>query len=120
VCVDDKSAALKIVDLAKESFPHAKLLVRAFDRGHALQLLSANVEYLVRETFAGASEFGEAALRAIGVPPDEAAQIAADVLRRDEGRLELQTAGGIEAGLELMHSNRLKPTPLTTRPDAGR
>jgi glutathione-regulated potassium-efflux system protein KefB len=120
VCVDDKVAALKIVELAKHSFPHAKLLVRAFDRGHALELMATNVEFLVRETFAGASEFGEAALRAIGVPPDEAARVAAEVLRRDEERLALQMTGGIMAGLELMHSNRLKPTPLTKPADVGR
>lgn len=113
ICVDDKHAALKIVEIARQSFPQAKLLVRAFDRGHALELMSRNVDFLVRETFAGASEFGEAALRAIGVPPHEAASIAAEVLRRDEERLALQMTGGIKAGLELMHSNRVKPTPLT-------
>lgn len=113
VCIDDKTAALKVVELAKVSFPQAKLLVRAFDRGHALELMAQNVEYLVRETFAAASAFGEAALRAIGVPASEAASIAADVLQRDEARLALQVIGGLSAGSELSHSNRLKPTPLT-------
>jgi glutathione-regulated potassium-efflux system protein KefB len=115
VCVGDRQAARKIVELVKESFPQAKLLVRAFDRAHALELMAANVEFLVRETFPAAIDFGEAALRIIGVPPDQAAEIAADVRRLDEERLALQMTGGIMAGIELMHSNRMKPTPLTKR-----
>ncbi len=113
VCVDDKAAALRIVELARHSFPQAKLLVRAFDRGHALALIRAGVDYHVREVFESASAFGEAALRAVGVSPEDAAEVAAEVRRRDAERLSLQLAGGIRAGVELMHSNRMKPTPLT-------
>jgi glutathione-regulated potassium-efflux system protein KefB len=120
VCVDDKDAALKIVELVKETFPQAKLLVRAFDRAHALELMAADVEFLVRETFAGASDLGEAALRTIGIAPDEAAEIAADVRRRDEERLALQMTGGALAGRELLHSNRMKPTPLAKPAARGR
>ena len=113
VCVDDKAAALRIVELAKHAFPQAQLLVRAFDRGHAIQLIAAGVDYQIRESFESASAFGEAALRAIGAAPEEAAQVAADVRRRDAERLSLQITGGIRAGVELMHSNRMKPSPLT-------
>ncbi len=113
VCVDDRAAALKIVELARHSFPQARLLVRAFDRGHALALIAAGVDYQVRETFESASAFGEAALRALGVPPEEAADVAAEVRRRDAERLALQTTGGLRAGTEMLHGNRMKPTPLT-------
>ncbi|MBT2324788.1 hypothetical protein J7E62_20840 [Variovorax paradoxus] len=41
-----------------------------------------------------ASEFGEAALRAIGKPPDEAVRTATDVLRRDAEWPALQMTGG--------------------------
>jgi glutathione-regulated potassium-efflux system protein KefB len=119
VCVDDKLAALKIAELARHEFPQAKLLVRSFDREHALQLITAGVDFQMRETFESASAFGEAALRAIGLPADEAAGIAADVRRRDEERLSLQVTGGRWAGVELMHSNRMKPKPLTPPTRAG-
>ncbi|MET0209051.1 MAG: cation:proton antiporter, partial [Burkholderiaceae bacterium] len=120
VCIDDKEAALKIVALVKHEFPNAQLLVRSFDRAHSLQLMAAKVDYQVRETFESASAFGEAALRALGVAPTQAAEIAADVRRRDEERMTLQVTGGSNAGVELMHSNRMKPTPLTPPKQPGR
>ncbi len=120
VCVDDKAASLRIAELVKHAFPQAQLLVRAFDRGHAIQLIAAGVDYQVRETFESASAFGEAALRAMGAAPEDAAQVAADVRRRDAERLSLQVTGGIRAGVELMHSNRMKPSPLTPPVRQGR
>ena len=119
VCVDDRGAASRIVELVRHEFPQARLLVRAYDREHALKLMEANVDYFVRETFESASHFGERALRLLGVGEEEAAQLAADVRRRDLERLELQFTGGIKAGRDLMHSNRLKPQPLTAPQHPG-
>jgi len=113
VCIDNREAALRIVELVKHEFPHAKLLVRAFDREHAMKLIAADVDFQIRETFESASAFGEAALLALGVPAAEAEAIAADVRRRDYERLTLQVTGGVNAGTDLLHSNRLKPKPLT-------
>ena len=113
VCIDNREAALRIVELVKHEFPQAKLLVRAFDREHAMKLIAADVDFQIRETFESASAFGEAALLALGVPAAEAEAIAADVRRRDYERLTLQVTGGINAGTDLLHSNRLKPQPLT-------
>ncbi|WP_353095006.1 monovalent cation:proton antiporter-2 (CPA2) family protein, partial [Methylibium sp.] len=83
VCIDNRASAQKIVELVRHEFPHARLLVRAFDREHAMNLVRAGVDYQMRETFESASAFGEAALRLLGVPDEEAATIAADVRRRD-------------------------------------
>ena len=38
-------------------------LVRAYDRAHKLKLVAAGVDVAIRETFAAALQFGEAALR---------------------------------------------------------
>ncbi|HEX4872779.1 MAG TPA: monovalent cation:proton antiporter-2 (CPA2) family protein [Nevskiaceae bacterium] len=119
VCVDDKQASLEIVHRVREQFPHARLLVRAYDREHALKLMGADVHYQVRETFESASRFGEEALLALGLPAEEAREIAEDVRRRDAERLTLQFTGGIHAGTSLLHSNRLKPQPLTAPRRAG-
>ncbi|HEY0972987.1 MAG TPA: monovalent cation:proton antiporter-2 (CPA2) family protein [Solimonas sp.] len=119
VCVDDATTSNRIVERVRHEFPRAKLLVRAIDRQHALALMEANVDYHVRELFESASLFGENALRQLGVPEDEAAEIAADVRRRDDERLALQFSGGINAGRDLMHSNRLKPQPLVTPQKPG-
>src|SRR5690606_15008848 len=113
VCIDDRQAANRIVDLARHAFPQAKLLVRAFDRQHALELIEAGVDAQVRETFHSAVAFGEAALREIGVDASEAANIAVEVKRLDAERFRLEQAGGgISAGMGLVRKNVHMPTPL--------
>ncbi len=113
ICVDKAETSMKIVELIKHEFPHAQLLVRAIDRQHSLKLMTADVDYQIRETFESAHRFGEAALKLLGVAEDEAAEIASDLRRRDEERLQLQFTGGVLAGNDLLHSNRMKPQPLT-------
>jgi glutathione-regulated potassium-efflux system protein KefB len=92
VCVESRETADRIVELVKAEFPLTKLLVRAFDRGHALDLVQAGVDYQIRETFESAMRFGEAALMELGVSQDEASEISDDVRRRDAERFELQMA----------------------------
>jgi glutathione-regulated potassium-efflux system protein KefB len=113
VCVEVQAAADKIVELVKAEFPQARLLVRSYDRGHSLSLVKAGVDFQIRETFESALKFGEAALRELGIPDDEAAEIAADVRQRDAERFELQLVGGITAGRDRMRGNAPIPTPLT-------
>src|SRR5690606_21312093 len=73
VCIDDRDAADKIVALAKAEFPLTRIMVRAYDRGHSLDLIAAGVDYEIRETFESALAFGGAALAALGVSEEEAA-----------------------------------------------
>lgn len=118
VCVDNREAANRIVELATREFPHAKLLVRSFDREHALELIAAGVDYQIRETFESAVAFGEVALVELGVDEDEARTIAREIRRRDAERLELEiAAGNVRAGAGLMYGNIMptvpKPTPFT-------
>ncbi len=113
VCIDDAKAANRIVELMRAEFPLTRLFVRAFDREHALQLIEAGVDFHIRETFDSAMAFGEAALVSLGVDEEEAAEISADVRRRDLDRLQLQVAGGIYAGSDLMRGNAPRPGPLT-------
>jgi glutathione-regulated potassium-efflux system protein KefB len=112
VCIDDSGATQRIVGLCRESFPQARLLARSFDRQHSLQLITAGVDYQIRETFESAIAFGEAALKELGLSPEEAAELAADVRRRDAQRFELEIAGGTDAARALLRGNLWKPTPL--------
>lgn len=113
VCIDDKDAVNRIVELARHEFPQARLLVRSFDRQHSLQLIEAGVDMQVRETFESAMRFGETALRELGVPAEEAAKISEEVRHRDAERFELEiAAGSVEAGRALLRGNVWKPTPL--------
>jgi glutathione-regulated potassium-efflux system protein KefB len=113
VCVEKRDVADRIVELIKAEFPLAKLLVRSFDREHALKLVASGVDVQIRETFESALKFGELALRELGVPEDEAAETAEDIRRRDAERFALETTGGLLAGRDLLHQMRPTPVPFT-------
>lgn len=112
VCLDDRKAADLIVETARAEFPQAALMVRAYDRGHALDLIKAEVDYQVRETFESAMAFGASALERLGLSPEEIAETTADIRERDEERFALEITGGIYAGVGLLHGNAPVPAPL--------
>lgn len=112
ICVNQREMSNKIVRLVQAEFPTAKLYVRAYDRGHAIDLVRSGVDYYIRETFESAMRFSEAVLNGMGVPDEEAADIIADVRRRDEERLALQVVGDYHSGANLLHNNSPTPTPL--------
>ena len=111
VCVDKPEAADRIVELVKAEFPLTKLFVRAYDRGHSIRLINAGVEFHIRETFESALAFGEHVLKDLGFSEDEARETIEDVRRRDEERLMLQVAGGLQAGRNLWRNNTSTPQP---------
>ena len=117
VCVDDRGAADRIVELVHHEFPQAKLLVRSYDREHSLALIHAGVDFQIRETFESAVEFGRAALLQLGVDEDEAEVVAREIRRRDAERFELEMAGGgLQAGTGMLYGNTAgapHPTPFT-------
>ncbi len=117
VCIDDRTAANRIVELCRGEFPLARLLVRAFDREHALELVALGVDYHIRETFESAVLFGRAALEEIGVDADEAQSVSEEVRRLDAERFTLEVAAGdVRAGRPLIIGNTAPatPTPFTT------
>ncbi len=115
VCTDKRDTATRIAGLVQGEFPIAELLVRSYDREHALALVQMGVQTQVRETFDSAMRMGGSALAALGVPPEEIAEVVEDVRRRDVERFKLELIGGEMAGVDLLHGNmpRKKQTPLT-------
>lgn len=113
VCVDKKETTSRIVELLKHECPLTPVLARSYDRQHAIELIRHGVDFQIRETFESALAFGAEALRTFGVDEEGIAEVAADIRRRDAERLQLQLAGDITSGVDLMHGNRWTPTPLT-------
>lgn len=105
ICVDDKKAATRIVESARRNCPNVKLLVRAFDREHALELVKHDADYVVRETFESALLLGRQALLAIGASEMEADVLVEQVRNRDAERFALETSGGLFAGRALVLGN---------------
>jgi monovalent cation:proton antiporter-2 (CPA2) family protein len=113
VCVDDREAALRIVEILHQEFPQARTYVRAYDRIHAIDLMNLDVDYQVRETFESALAFGRVMLEELGRETNQASAIVEDVRRRDIARLIMQKAEGIMGGAGMLHGTRLEPKPLT-------
>lgn len=111
ICIDDPKAAMQIVELAQHEFPQAKLLVRSYDRGHAVELIRAGVDYQVRETVESAYLMGAEGLRALGHADVDIEAAVDDIRRRDNGRLSEQVQGDIMAGRDRLHVQPV-PEPL--------
>ena len=121
VCVDDSDAARRITEIVKQEFPQARVHVRVFDRVHAIELMGIGADRFVRETFESALYFGRITLETLGLSPDEAARIVADVRKRDLQRLEAQATDGILARPDLLRGTgiTLLPEPLVKPQKAG-
>lgn len=105
VAVDDRQAAVRIVELCKAEFPLVPVLARAFDRQEALKLAAAGVDWQIRETLLSSMALGEEVLRVLGVPEEEVAEVMAEVRERDQMRFERQLVGGITAARDLIRGN---------------
>lgn len=82
------------LDAVRSAFPHLKVLARAHDRRHYMQLKAADIDLVVRELFHSAIEVGRIALQAVGTPADTVEALTEEYIRRDTERLELQVASG--------------------------
>ena len=108
VCIDDKAAATRIAENAKHVCPQAQVIIRAFDREHAVELAKAGADVYVRETFESAMVLGREAVLATGASAEEADEVMARVRRRDAERFEMEVAGGLFAGRALVLGNVAK------------
>jgi glutathione-regulated potassium-efflux system ancillary protein KefC len=68
VAVDSIEASLALVDLAQQHFPHLKIVARARDLPHAVELMNREVPVIERETFRSALKLGEETLKILGMP----------------------------------------------------
>ena len=113
VCVDDKETTNKIVELVQNEFPMAKLLVRSYDREHALHLVKQNVDYMIRETFESAMLFGGAILEELGVDQSNIEDISQEIRELDKKRFGTEIAADdVYAGIGLQYTGPRPTAPL--------
>jgi glutathione-regulated potassium-efflux system protein KefB len=105
ICVDDKEAAIKIAEIVKDEFPMVPLLARAYDRGHAIDLLKAGVDYQIRETYESAISFSSELLQVLGEEEELVAEMVQEFREIDKERFAMEQVGGIGAGRSLMKGN---------------
>lgn len=88
VAVDSQEASLQLVDLAQRHFPNLKIISRARDLPHAMELMNRKVPVIERETFHSALHIGEETLRALGQPAYAARQKALLFKQHNQALLE--------------------------------
>lgn len=76
VAVDDKEQSLRIVDLAREHFPHLQLVARARDVTHWNALRDRGVMLVEREVFESSLRSARTVLEVLGFAPHEAREHA--------------------------------------------
>jgi glutathione-regulated potassium-efflux system ancillary protein KefC len=76
VAVDDVAQSLKIVDVAKEHFPHLQIVARARDVTHWNQLRDKGVQLVERELFESSLRSARSVLELLGQSPHEARKTA--------------------------------------------
>lgn len=105
VCVDKLEAARHIITLMKSEFPLTPILARAFDRGHAIELIKANVDFQIRETFESALVMGAKALETLGEREDDISDTVREIRERDAARMDLEITGGFEEARSFFRGN---------------
>ncbi len=108
ICTQKRETTDQVVKLIKDDFPHLKLYVRSYDRGHSLELLKVENLWEIRETYESALVMGRALLEGVGHSKEDAQIIVDDVRHRDGERMKLQFKDGLLAGMENLHT---KPVP---------
>lgn len=93
VCTNDAAQTSRIVELVRDEFPLARVMARAYDRVHAIELARAGVDYQHREVFDSAVSFGGEAIRILGADEMQIADVLDGVRDRDRERFELQLNG---------------------------
>ncbi len=106
VCTNQKEQTTRIVELLHHEFPLARVMARAFDRVHAIELVQAGADYQQRELLEAAFLFGSEAIRMLGEDEQTIADVVAGVRDRDRQRFELQLSGDDwRTGGQLLLSN---------------
>ncbi len=75
VCLDDRAAAVRLVDYARRQRPDLHIIVRARDREHVFELYKAGANDIVREYFDSGLRVGRYVLENMGLSEYEAAEL---------------------------------------------
>ncbi|HYX34318.1 MAG TPA: monovalent cation:proton antiporter-2 (CPA2) family protein [Oligoflexus sp.] len=72
IAMDDRETVTRVAAMVRREYPNIPILVRAYDRTHAFELMDHGIEHFERETFGSALLIGCKALEIMGVHPYQA------------------------------------------------
>ncbi len=92
VALDDRKAAVRLVQIARRERPDLHIIARANDRVHTYELYRAGADDIVREMFDSSLRVGRYVLENMGLSDYEAANITQDFFKGDRAAVaELAT-----------------------------
>ncbi len=83
VCLDDRAAAVRLVDYARRLNPDLHIIARARDREHVFELYRAGADDIVREYFDSSLRAARYVLENMGLSEYEAAELEKTFFRLD-------------------------------------
>ena len=121
VALDHPEDVLRVVEVARRSFPQLTIMARARNRQHAYRLMDRGVDGLVRELFYSSLKMAEDSLLALGVSRQDAERsvalfrahdeqnlLDAHAIYRDEKRLIQSTKEAAEELMALFEADQAK------------
>jgi glutathione-regulated potassium-efflux system protein KefB len=100
-CIDDRDLDAETLEPIRESFPNAKLLVRAYDRQQHLALMPDAQLSITRELLESSIAMAQAGLVSLGFDAAQIERVVTEFRLRDSTRLNAQfESGNIRAGSE--------------------
>ncbi|MEM9810487.1 MAG: monovalent cation:proton antiporter-2 (CPA2) family protein [Pseudomonadota bacterium] len=100
--VKDRERITSAVGALRARCPKVRIIVRAYDRTHEIDLMSEEIDLIVRETFESAMTMATKTLGYLGNSDAMVADFEAEFRERDRARLLAQKADGIFAKRDLM------------------
>lgn len=104
VAFSDREKTVELVHTVRKNFPELRILARAYNRGHAYELMEAEADVVIRETFGSALLMGEEALKLLGHSDKRAHRIMSLFREHDEtGLMKMYELWGddLEYGLRV-------------------
>ncbi|EKB55920.1 monovalent cation:proton antiporter-2 (CPA2) family protein [Bergeyella zoohelcum] len=105
ICLDDSAVATQIVRSIKHHSPTTKTVVRASDHHHAFELIEAEADFFVRETFEAAVDMGGKTLKALGADEEDVEKYNAQIRNTDKQKYALETKGDEFSACEMALKN---------------
>lgn len=84
IALRDPDVTMKIVENARQHYPHLRIFLRAYSRQSAYQFLDAGEQDIYRDTLDSSLSMGTDVLRALGVPAHAAHRAAKRYRKADE------------------------------------
>ncbi|MCR9218782.1 MAG: monovalent cation:proton antiporter-2 (CPA2) family protein [Alphaproteobacteria bacterium] len=110
VTIDNQKASLLAIQEIRKRFPQIKIMGRAHDRIHAMEMIDSDADFFVRDTFESSVRLAAEGLRRLGEKDETIERVIEEFRRADDDLLRRQKADGLYAVSEGGDSLRLDKT----------